>query len=347
MKHGILSYTQSELEGVFSELGLPRFRAAQVFTWVFRFGKTSFFEMTNIGKALQEKLDQMFHIYRPEVARVSRSRDGTVKFLLELADKNTIETVFIPETHRNTICVSSQVGCSVGCKFCNTGYGGFIRNLSAEEIISQFLAVKGYLHLWTPGADRLSNVVFMGMGEPLFNYDNVSRAIQNLMWDEREGLSRRRITLSTSGIAPVLERVARDLPCRLAVSLHAPNDELRTRIMPINQTYDISSIMKACKLYSEHHKFLKITFEYLLLRDINDTDICARELVALLSGVNAKVNLLQFNSWNGCTFKPSQRTIRFAKILQNAGLEAPIRTRRGEDIMAACGQLRTENAKKQ
>lgn len=343
MKQGILNYKKEELEKLFAEIGLPRFRVKQIFVWLYRFGKTSFFEMTNLGKDLQTKLDELFYIYRPEIAKISKSEDGTIKFLLRLSDSNTIESVFIPELKRNTICVSSQVGCSVGCKFCNTGYNGFLRNLSAEEIISQFLIVKDYLKLWNSDTDRLSNIVFMGMGEPLFNYENVSKSIENIMSDETEGLSRRKITISTSGISSVLMNIVKDLPCRLAISLHAPNDKIRSKIMPINNTYNIDSIMKACQEYSKYHEYLKITFEYLLLKDINDSKECAYELVSLLKNINGKVNLIQFNSWKGCSFEPSLKAKEFSKILYRSGLEAPIRTRRGEDIMAACGQLSSNN----
>ena len=343
VKQGILNYTLTELEKILADEGLPKFRAEQIFIWLYRFGKTSFFEMTNIGKDLQNKLDQMFYIYRPQIAKISESKDGTIKFLLKMSDTNTIETVFIPEAKRNTICVSSQVGCSVGCKFCNTGYNGFLRNLSAEEIISQFLIVKDHLNLWNPESERLSNIVFMGMGEPLFNHECVLKVIRNLISDEKEGLSRRKITLSTSGISPILEKIVENLPCRLAISLHAPNDTIRSQIMPINNIYNIESIMKACQVYSKYHEYLKITFEYLLLKDVNDSKDCALELINLLKNINAKVNLLQFNSWDGCNFKPSNRAEEFSSILQKAGIEAPIRTRRGEDIMAACGQLSSSN----
>ena len=338
---GILNCTIGELEKIFENNGFPKYRAKQVFVWLYRFGSRAFDGMTNISRNMQNELSKMFYIYRPIIANVRHSNDGTIKFLFQLADLNTIETVFIPETRRNTICISTQVGCTVGCKFCNTGYNGFIRNLTAEEIISQFLAVKDYLKLWDSEKERLSNIVYMGMGEPLFNYENVLKSMQNLMYDENEGISRRRITLSTSGIAPVIEQLAKDLPCRLAISLHAPNDYIRSQIMPINNIYNIESILNACKIYSNYHKYLKITFEYLLLKDINDTDECAHELIALLKPIHAKVNLIQFNQWKGCSFAPSKRAQRFSNILQKAGLEAPIRARRGVDIMAACGQLQS------
>ncbi len=343
MKIGILNLTLDKLRNILKELSIPAFRANQIFLWLYRFGKISFFDMTNLGKSLQTKLDEMFYIYRPEVAKISKSKDGTMKFLFELKDGNKIESVFIPKEKRNTICISSQVGCLVGCKFCNTGYNGFIRNLTMEEIITQFFAVKDQLNLWNNKDDRLSNIVFMGMGEPLFNHENVLCSIENIIWDENEGLSRRKITVSTSGITPILKKTAKDLPCRLAISLHAPNDEIRNKIMPINKKYNIASILNACKEYTKHHPYLKITFEYLLLKDINDSKECAIELVKLLRDINAKVNLIQFNSWEGCNFQHSEKIKEFAEILKNSGLEAPIRSRRGEDIMAACGQLSSNN----
>ena len=344
MKKGILNYTIVELETILEQMGLQKFRAKQIFIWMYRFGRTSFGSMTNLSKDFQNKLDQMFYIFRPEIVDVSKSVDGTIKFLLKLADLNTIETVFIPEENRNTLCLSSQVGCSVGCKFCNTGYHGFLRNLSVEEIVSQFLVVNDYLDLWNNPANRLSNVVFMGMGEPLFNYANVLKAIKNLMYDEQSGISRRKITLSTSGISPVIEKIAPDLPCRLAISLHAPNNKIRSKIMPINNVYNIESILSACHKYCQYQSFLKITFEYLLLKDVNDSKSCALELIALLRGIRAKVNILQFNPWPGCEFAPSERGSLFASILENSGIEAPIRTRRGSDVMAACGQLRSSTS---
>jgi 23S rRNA (adenine2503-C2)-methyltransferase len=347
VKNGILNYSKEELSETLKSIGGKKFRAEQILVWLYRFGTTSFFDMTNIGKSLQKQLDEMFYIYRPSISKVLESKDGTIKFSLELQDGNTIESVFIPEEKRNTICVSSQVGCSVGCRFCNTGYHGFIRNLSTEEIISQFLIVKDYLKLWN-GEDRLSNVVFMGMGEPLLNYENVLKTINNLMIDDVEGLSRRKITVSTSGISPILMKIAKDLPCRLAVSLHAPNDSIRSGIMPINDIYNIESLLTACKEYTKCHEYLRITFEYLLLNGVNDSKECARELLELLKDLNAKVNLLQLNSWGNCGFKPSSKkqVSQFANILNNGGLEAFIRTRRGEDIMAACGQLSSNNRDK-
>ncbi|MDR1365222.1 MAG: 23S rRNA (adenine(2503)-C(2))-methyltransferase RlmN [Holosporales bacterium] len=344
MKSGILNHSADELKAILKEAGIPTFRASQIWEWIYRFGKTSFHDMTNIGKLLQGRLDEMFYIYRPQVINTAKSSDGTIKFLLRLSDTSTIECVYIPDVKRKTICVSSQVGCAMGCKFCSTGRLGFVRNLSAEEIISQFLIVKDYTNMWGCD-DRLSNIVFMGMGEPLLNHQNVLRAIYNVMLDTEAGLSRRKITVSTCGISPIIRKISKELPCRLAVSLHAPNDEIRSSIMPINNTYNIASILDACKEYYSHHKFLKITFEYLLINGINDSKSCAIELRDLLKPLNAKVNLLRFNEWSGCEFKTStgMKIQTFANVLKECDVEVSIRTRRGADIMAACGQLSSGN----
>lgn len=342
MKRGILNLSKAEFENILTEMNIPKFRADQIYSWIYKFGKTSFSDMTNIAKLLQQKLDEKFYIYRPKMAKILQSSDGTVKFLFKLHDSNTIETVFIPTEKRSTICVSSQIGCTVGCRFCNTGYNGFIRNLSAEEIIGQYMSVRDYLNLW--GKNRLSNIVFMGMGEPLYNVNNVLKSIDTIIDEDCNGIARRKITLSTSGITPVLRAIAPKLKCRLAISLHAPNDSIRSRIMPINDIYNIEKLMQCCKIYHKYHPFLKITFEYLLLNGINDTAECARALVDLLKPLNAKVNLIQFNSWPECVFKPSstKNVNNFARILEKSGIEAPIRERRGNDIMAACGQLQSQ-----
>jgi 23S rRNA (adenine2503-C2)-methyltransferase len=334
VKKGILNTSLSEFENFLKEEGIQKFRAKQIFSWIYTHNKTSFFEMSNIGADLQELLDSRFYVYRPKIVDILVSVDDTAKLLLKLDDDNMIETVYIPTENRKTICVSSQVGCPVGCKFCNTGHNGFSRNLSVEEIIGQYFAVRDYLS----GSATISNIVFMGMGEPLLNIENVTAAIaafSNL-------ISIRKITLSTSGISDVLSRIVPALKCKLAISLHAPNDSIRSSIMPINDTYNIQSIMEACSIYRKHHKFLKITFEYLMLDGINDSEDCARELVGLIEGLNAKVNILTFNLWEGCNFTPSsaQSVRKFVRILEKNGIEAPIRTSKGHDIMAACGQLR-------
>ncbi|MDR1391515.1 MAG: 23S rRNA (adenine(2503)-C(2))-methyltransferase RlmN [Holosporales bacterium] len=339
MKYGVLNYTKEELQDKLIENGFQKFRAEQIMVWIYRFGKKSFSEMKNISKAVQVKLEDLFYIYQPEIKNVLSSADGTLKFLLKLFDNNTVETVFIPENKRNTICVSSQIGCAIGCKFCNTGQNGFVRNLSTEEIISQFLTIKDYLKKQGLEHKKITNIVFMGMGEPLLNYNNVSKSISNMMFDKNEGISKRKITVSTSGISSILMKIAKDFPCKLAISLHAPNDEIRSDIMPINKTHNIESLISACKEYSRYHKYLKITFEYLLLGGINDSKECAHELANLLKKTNGKVNLLEFNFWKESEFKHSLKTKEFSEILESRGIQTSIRTRRGEDIMAACGQL--------
>lgn len=344
MKKGLLNLSKEEFEATLAEMQILKFRANQIYSWIYKFGKNSFTEMTNIGAMLRQTLNEKFYIYRPEITEVLKSSDRTIKFLLKLEDFNTIETVFIPTEKRYTICVSSQVGCAVNCHFCNTGYNGFVRNLTTEEIIGQYMIVRDYLELWPPKESKISNIVFMGMGEPLYNTLNVLKSIDSLIDEDFDGVSRRKITLSTSGIAPVLSEIAPNLKCRLAISLHAPNDNIRNQIMPINNLYNIEKIMKACKIYYTYHPFMKITFEYLLLDGINDTTECAFQLLNLIKNLNSKVNLIQFNSWNGCSFKPSthKNTLAFGNILEKAGIEAPIRQKRGQDIMAACGQLQIQ-----
>ena len=320
---------------------LPKFRALQVFGWICKHGKVSFADMPNIGQKLQRFLQENFFIYMPDVSDIQRSIDGTTKLLLKLADANTIETVLIPEKDHNTLCISSQVGCAVGCKFCNTGFNGFIRNLTVDEIIGQYIA----MHHIT--GKEISNIVFMGMGEPLFNVENVLKSIEIFINPDMFGLSKRKITLSTSGITPVLEKIVATLPVKLAISLHAPNDEIRDKIMPINKKYNLKNLLHVCELYNKYNAFLRITFEYLLLKDVNDSDNCAIELAKICGKINAKVNIIRFNSWPGSCFTESsaKTVIKFAKILSKYGIDAPIRGRHGIDIMAACGQLQARNKK--
>lgn len=342
IRGGILNLSKEELVQILNEHNIPSYRASQIFVWLYRYGAKSFDEMTNISKDLRLKLDGMFNILIPEIVTTSSSADGTTKFLLKLRDSNTIETVLIPDPKRNTICVSSQVGCAVGCKFCNTGYNGFIRNLETEEIIAQYLTVKNYLDAKQDGK-RITNIVFMGMGEPLYNIENVLKSIDLLIADEQSGISRRKITVSTSGITPILKKISKGLKTKLAISLHAPNDEIRSKIMPVNDLYPLDGLISTCAEYCEFHPSIKITFEYLLLKDINDSAENAKELVNLIKGMNSKVNIIQFNEWPGSEFKrsPSKRVKDFARILERNGIEAPIRASKGFDIMAACGQLKS------
>jgi 23S rRNA (adenine2503-C2)-methyltransferase len=343
-KLGILNFTKEELREILLEHGFQKFRLEQVFMWIHRFGKRSFYEMTNLSKKVQDELNEIFYIFRPVVSNIQKSSDGTVKFLLELEDGKTIESVFIPDQRRNTLCVSSQVGCSLGCKFCHTGHCGSQRNLTTEEIISQVIEAKDCLQLWA--GKKLTNIVFMGMGEPLLNVKNVLKSVDILTDDEKQGLSRRKITISTSGIVPILNEISKSLKTKLAVSLHAPNNELRSSLMPINDSYNLESLMNACRDYSKQHRSMRITFEYVMLRGINDTEECAIELIKILKGINSKVNIIPFNKWIGCEFSPSSsKTIKnFVEILKSGGLDVTIRLSRGKDVMAACGQLKSSSS---
>ena len=336
----ILNYSKEQLIDLFKSLKLPQFRVNQVLEWVYNKGCKSFYEMTNISRELQETLNKNYYIYRPNIIKTSKSIDGTIKFLLELQDKNTIETVFIPETNRNTICISSQVGCAVGCKFCNTGYNGFKRNLTVEEIVSQVLIVKDYLNSWKTKDKFITNIVVMGMGEPLFNWNNVNIALENLQIGKMQSISPKHITVSTSGIVPVLSKIINKFNYNLAISLHAPNDEIRSSIMPINKFYPLKDLLNICRTYNK-----LITFEYLMLSGINDSEKDAKQLIKLLHGIKCKINLIKFNSWEGDVFSGSSidKIKDFQILLNKSGIIATIRCSRGQDIMAACGQLQSQN----
>lgn len=342
--NGILNFTIEQLIPQFGKLGLAKFRVNQVLDWVYDKGITNFDQMTNLNTSTQHQLSDNYYIYRPQISKIDKSTDGTAKLLLTLKDGLTIETVFIPEEHRNTVCVSTQVGCTVGCKFCNTGYNGFKRNLTAEEIIGQLLTVKDYVKGWSSATQRISNVVLMGMGEPLYNWANVSIALENLnLGSEKQRITPKHITLSTSGIVPVLEKIIPTLECNLAISLHASNAVTRSSIMPINDLYNLEKLLTVCRKYSKIHPNRLITFEYLLLENVNDSATMAKQLIKLLHGIKCKVNLIQFNSWSGnkyqgCDIKHMEE---FRKILVSAGLTATIRRSRGRDVMAACGQLQS------
>lgn len=342
---GILNHSKEQLIQIFNSINLPKFRVTQVLDWIYNNGCKSFSNMTNISKELQELLNKNYYIYRPTIIKTDKSVDGTIKFLLKLQDNNTIETVFIPEANRNTICISSQVGCAVGCKFCNTGYNGFKRNLTVEEIVSQVLIVKDYVNSWEKNDKFITNIVVMGMGEPLFNWNNVSIALQNLTIGKNQGISAKHITVSTSGIVPVLDKIIDKFDYNLAISLHAPNDEIRSSIMPINKIYSLENLLNTCKVYNKLHKNKLITFEYLMLNNINDSEKNARQLIKLLHQIRCKVNLIKFNSWEGDIFTGSsmEQIKYFQQILNKSGIIATIRCSKGQDIMAACGQLQSQN----
>jgi 23S rRNA (adenine2503-C2)-methyltransferase len=332
----LLGLSRKALEAYCAEIGERPFRATQLLQWMHQRGVDDFAEMTNLSKSLRTELAARCEIRAPNLVLVQESADGTRKWLLQTDAENRIETVFIPESGRGTLCVSSQVGCALECSFCSTARQGFSRNLSSAEIIGQIWVAQRQL-----GPGRITNVVLMGMGEPLLNLDNIVAATDLMLDDFAYGLSKRRITLSTSGVVPVLDRLAQVSDISLAVSLHAPDDELRNQLVPINRKYPIHELLAACKRYVGRDGRRKVTFEYVMLKGVNDTPAHARALVRLLSHVPSKVNLIPFNPFPGAHYQGSSpETIRaFSEILQAAGLIATTRKTRGDDIDAACGQL--------
>ena len=347
LRRSLVGLSRDELKQVLTEAGLEPFRARQLWQWIYWHGVTDFSLMTNIAKKTREQLAEQFVIDRPGIVSEQRSVDGTRKWLLRFADGNEAETVNIPEQDRGSVCVSSQVGCTLTCSFCHTGTQPLVRNLSAAEIVGQFMVARDSYGEWpTPTADAqrmLSNIVMMGMGEPLYNFDNVVTALKIVMDDQGIALSRRRITLSTSGVVPMIVKVGEALDVNLAVSLHAVSDEVRDTLVPINKKWPIAELLKACADYPGARNSRRITFEYAMLKGINDSDADARELVRLLTPIHAKVNLIPFNPWPGAPYECSSnnRIHRFAEIVNDGGLSAPVRTPRGRDIQAACGQLKS------
>jgi len=341
----LVGLTRDELGEAVAGLGEPAFRARQLWSWIYHHGARDFAAMTSLGKALRTQLAERFRVDRPEIARAQTSSDGTRKWLLRSPDGQEVESVHIPEAARGTLCVSSQVGCTLTCRFCHTGTQRLVRNLSAAEIVGQLMVARDELGDWpSPKADRqLTNLVMMGMGEPLYNYDNVAKAIRIVMDGEGIAISKRKITLSTAGVVPAMRRCGEELGVNLAVSLHAVSDELRDEIVPLNRKYPLAELLAACRDYPGVHNARRITFEYVLLKGVNDSLADAREMARLLKGIPAKVNLIPFNPWPGAPFEcPSAEVIeRFAQILFEGGLTAPVRQPRGQDIMAACGQLKS------
>jgi 23S rRNA (adenine2503-C2)-methyltransferase len=336
----LLDLDRTGLERFFTEQGEKAFRATQVMKWLYGQGVADFAAMTNISKALRASLAERAEVRLPEIAADNLSDDGSRKWLFRLADGNCIETVFIPEAERGTLCVSSQVGCMLNCSFCSTAQQGFNRNLSTGEIVAQ-VWMAAHLLGQRPDTERMiSNVVMMGMGEPLLNYDNVVRAMRIMLDDFGYGLSKRRITLSTAGVVPELRRLREDCDVSLAVSLHAPNDALRDELVPLNRKYPIAELLAACREYVGEGR-RRVTFEYVLLAGVNDTDAHARELIRCLEGVPAKVNLIPFNPFPQARYQRSSnnRIHRFFELLNAAGLVTITRKTRGDDIDAACGQL--------
>lgn len=338
-----------ELTAHLAEIGEPKFRAKQIYQWVYVHGATGFEQMTNLSKDLRARLAEKFSLTRPKIVTEQISKDKTHKWLLEFADGQRIETVYIPESDRGSVCISTQVGCAVGCTFCHTGSQKITRNLTAGEIVSQFMVARDVYKEWpsTSQENRLiSNIVVMGMGEPLHNVDNVIAALKLLTDGDGIAISKRKVTLSTSGIVPNMLRIAKETGVKLAVSLHAPNNEKRSQIMPINKRYPIEEILQACQEYQKIVTSRFITFEYLMLDGINDSLDDARQLIDLMKKfkIGAKFNLIPFNPWPGCPYKPSSnnRVHAFAKELEKSGFAAPIRIARGQDILAACGQLKSK-----
>ena len=334
----------SELSGWASSLSLESFRARQIFRWLWRSDVTSFDQMTNLQKELRQRLSELSYISSLRPEKIERSQDGTKKFLFALSDGNYIESVLIPEKGHYTLCLSSQAGCAMGCRFCLTGKGGFKRNLKAPEIVNQVLAIQRTLlpgeKPSTSAPGGLTNLVFMGMGEPLANYENVLKSLRILLADEGCGFSSRRVTVSTCGLVPQMDKLGKDITVNLAVSLHAPDNETRSFLMPINRTYPLEVLIEACRSFPLPPRRM-ITFEYLLISGINDAPEQARALAKLLRDVRAKVNLIPFNAYPGSEFKPPppERVLAFQQILIKNHYTTMIRQSKGADISAACGQL--------
>ncbi|HYD67890.1 23S rRNA (adenine(2503)-C(2))-methyltransferase RlmN [Azospirillum sp.] len=344
-RKNLVGLSREELEAEVVAHGLEKFRARQLWHWIYHRGATDFAVMTTLAKPVREKLAEAFVVQRPTVSRDQKSADGTRKWLLRMPDGQEVESVHIPEEDRGTLCVSSQVGCTLTCRFCHTGTQRLVRNLTAPEIVAQVMLARDALDEWPapPDGRMLSNIVMMGMGEPLFNYENVAKALKIVMDGDGIAISKRRITLSTSGVVPMMKRCGEELNVNLAVSLHAVTDELRDIIMPINRKYPLRELMDACRNYPGLNNARRITFEYVMLKGINDSPADARALVNLLKGIPSKINLIPFNPWPGAPYERStDKAIQvFGDIVNHAGYASPVRTPRGEDIMAACGQLKS------
>ena len=342
MPTNLLGLDRAGLEEFFIAIGDKKFRATQVMKWIHQLGVTDFQQMNNLSKDLRNKLTEISCVQNLQVTKDLISKDGTRKWLLQLPDGNHIEAVFIPENDRGTLCVSSQVGCALDCSFCSTGRQGFNRNLSTAEIISQVWLAAHLLEEEKKPGRKITNVVMMGMGEPLLNFDNVVRAVRIMMDDFAYGLSKRRVTVSTAGVVPAMDRLGDALDMRLAVSLHATNDELRDELVPVNKKYPLKELMAACRRFiDKQNSRSRITFEYVLLDGVNDKPEHARELIKLLKGIPTLMNLIPFNPFEGSGYKTSskQAVTRFSEILHNSGMTTVVRKTRGEDIDAACGQL--------
>ena len=357
MRESLCGVDKTALDAALRRAGVPdkqiKMRRQQIWSWLYAHGVDDFDAMHNVAKAVRAGLAENFSLARLDVAQAQYSDDGTRKWLFRLHDGHEIETVYIPEADRGTLCVSSQVGCTLACRFCHTGTQKLVRNLTAAEITGQLVAARDALEDWptgntsNSGARKITNIVLMGMGEPLYNTDNVIAALNVMSDGDGLALSRRRITLSTSGVVPDIARVGTETGVMLAISLHAVRDDLRDELVPLNKKYPITELLDACRAYPGLSNARRITFEYVMLKDVNDSDADARELVRLLAGIPAKINLIPFNPWPGSPYVCADwdRIEAFADIVNRAGYASPVRTPRGRDIMAACGQLKSESVK--
>ncbi|MEY4653864.1 MAG: hypothetical protein RI884_2445 [Pseudomonadota bacterium] len=344
MTANLLDFDLEGLAALCESLGEKRFRATQLFRWIHQRGASDFEQMSDLAKSLRGKLQGAARIEGLPVITQHESADGTIKWLFDVGAGNAVETVFIPEDDRGTLCISSQAGCAVGCRFCSTGHQGFARNLTTGEIIAQLWFAEHFLRKHLGTAERvISNVVMMGMGEPLQNYSALVPALRTMLDDHGYGLSRRRVTVSTSGVVPMMDRLAQECPVALAVSLHAPSDPLREHLVPLNRKYPLAELMQACTRYLAYAPRDFITFEYCMLDGVNDQPEHARALIALVreQGVSCKLNLIPFNPFpaSGLTRSPQKQVQAFARLLNEAGIVTTIRKTRGDDIDAACGQL--------
>ncbi|SES05393.1 23S rRNA m(2)A-2503 methyltransferase [Tranquillimonas rosea] len=349
----LVGMTRDQMREALIAAGTPekqaKMRTGQVWQWIYQKGVRDFAQMTNLAKSYRAMLEENFSIEVPEIVTRNVSLDGTRKYLLRIAGGHEVEAVYIPESDRGTLCISSQVGCTLTCSFCHTGTQRLVRNLTPGEIVGQVMVARDDLGEWPKAGEPknetrlLSNIVLMGMGEPLYNFDNVRDAMRIVMDGEGISLSRRRITLSTSGVVPEIAKTAEEIGCQLAVSFHATTDEVRDRLVPINKKWNIATLLDALRTYPRLSNSERITFEYVMLKDVNDSDEDARRLVKLIEGIPAKINLIPFNEWPGSPHERSDwsRIEAFADIVYKAGYASPIRTPRGEDIMAACGQLKS------
>ncbi|MGB0497669.1 MAG: 23S rRNA (adenine(2503)-C(2))-methyltransferase RlmN [Rubricella sp.] len=357
LKPNLIGMSRDALGEALTAIGIPekqvRMRTGQIWQWLYQKGVRDVAEMTNLSKTIRADLDAAYRIARPEIVSKQVSTDGTRKYLLRIDGGHEVETVYIPEEDRGTLCISSQVGCTLTCSFCHTGTQKLVRNLTAGEIVGQIMVARDDLDDWAAAAEgrrRITNIVLMGMGEPLYNTDNVRDAMKIAMDGEGLSISRRRITLSTSGVVPEIARAGEEIGCLLAISFHATTDAVRDTLVPINKKWNIETLIQACRDYPRLSNAERITFEYVMLKGVNDSDEDARRLVKLIQGIPAKINLIPFNPWPGAPYERSdwERIEAFAEIVNRAGYASPVRTPRGEDIMAACGQLKsaTERARK-